>query len=375
MGEPTWFEDMATRVREVQRDEAGNLTTESYLHVCEGNLKIFTIIFNGYVTAPAMYGSTRPKQLVGRGWPRVAEALGSLRHDLALQAASGEPAGRSPHLTLTRYVTAEVGRQLAAANENGQSIVRKDAEKIGAAGKTLVSMVKHQVAETGHVKLGTPGETSGTKSLLWLNRELTFICKLIRLLISGREASEAGYEAYDTVIKPYHAWIVQKFVGNAVGYVPLTLAVAPNPNPNPNPNPDPSPNPGPHSDPKPTPKTRWATCRRSSSCCHCSASPHGRRASRCARASATLWSLSPPRCWRCSTRKARTHYTYSRTYCTCCTCCPCCTCHTCCTYCRTYHTDFAYYTCYTCYTHTYCTPDPSTLDATQARTSKGRHEP
>ena len=87
-------------------------------------------------------------------------------------------------------MTAEVGRQLAAANENGQSIVRKDSEKIGAAGKTLVSLVKHQVAETGAAKLGTPGETSGTKSLLWLNRELTFICKLIRLLISGREASD-----------------------------------------------------------------------------------------------------------------------------------------------------------------------------------------
>ena len=51
--EPTWFEDMTKRVREVQRDEAGNLTTESYLHVCEGNLKIFTIIFNGYAGAPA----------------------------------------------------------------------------------------------------------------------------------------------------------------------------------------------------------------------------------------------------------------------------------------------------------------------------------
>ena len=144
----TWFEDMTKRAREVQRDEAGNLTTESYLHVCEGNLKIFTIIFNGYVTA-------------------------------------------------------EVGRQLAAANQNGQSIVRKDLEKLGAAGKTLVSLVKHQVAETGADKLGTPGETSGTKSLLWLNRELTFICKLIRLLIGGEKtASEAGYEAYDTVIKP-----------------------------------------------------------------------------------------------------------------------------------------------------------------------------
>ena len=53
-----------------------------------------------------------------------------------------------------------MGRQIAAANENGQSIVRKDAEKIGAAARTLVGMVKHQVAETGAEKLGTPGETS-----------------------------------------------------------------------------------------------------------------------------------------------------------------------------------------------------------------------
>ena len=78
-------------------------------------------------------------------------------HDLALQA-SGELAGLTP--PSPRYVTAEVGRQIAAANENGQSIVRKDAEKIGAAARTLVGMVKHQVAETGAEKLGTPGETS-----------------------------------------------------------------------------------------------------------------------------------------------------------------------------------------------------------------------
>ena len=67
--EPTWFEDMTKRVREVQRDEAGNLTTESYLHVCEGNLKIFTIIFNGYAGAPASpCRSAGPKRRVGRGW-------------------------------------------------------------------------------------------------------------------------------------------------------------------------------------------------------------------------------------------------------------------------------------------------------------------
>ena len=44
-------------------------------------------------------------------------------------------------------LTIQVGRQLAAANENGQSIVRKDSEKVGAAGKTLVSLVKHQVTQ------------------------------------------------------------------------------------------------------------------------------------------------------------------------------------------------------------------------------------
>ena len=89
------------------------------------------------------------------GWPRIAGDVGLARPGAAsLRRASW------PDPTLTRYVTAEVGRQIAAANENGQSIVRKDAEKIGAAARTLVGMVKHQVAETGAEKLGTPGETS-----------------------------------------------------------------------------------------------------------------------------------------------------------------------------------------------------------------------
>ena len=94
--EPTWFEDMTKRVREVQRDEAGNLTTESYLHVCEGNLKIFTIIFNGYAGAPALPWPLSRTQAAG--WPRVA-GRGWLEkrawHDLALQA-SGELAALTP---------------------------------------------------------------------------------------------------------------------------------------------------------------------------------------------------------------------------------------------------------------------------------------
>ena len=36
----------------------------------------------------------RPKRLSGRGWPRLAEARGSLEHDLPLREASGAPAGR-----------------------------------------------------------------------------------------------------------------------------------------------------------------------------------------------------------------------------------------------------------------------------------------
>ena len=54
-------------------------------------------------TGPDMAGPARPKRLIGRGWPRLAEARGRLEHDLALNTkeASGEPAGRGlSHLVL-----------------------------------------------------------------------------------------------------------------------------------------------------------------------------------------------------------------------------------------------------------------------------------
>ena len=47
--------------------------------------------------------AARPKRRIGRGWLRLAEARGSLEHDLALNTkeASGEPAGRGlSHLVL-----------------------------------------------------------------------------------------------------------------------------------------------------------------------------------------------------------------------------------------------------------------------------------
>jgi len=162
--EPTWLEDMTKRVRAVERDEAGNVLTESYLNVCQGNLKVFALLFNGYFTAT-------------------------------------------------------VGTQLAEANTNGQNIVRKDAAAIGADATTILGLVKSQMASAGAATMDVPGATSGTKSILWLNRELTFICKVIKLLSSGRPADEAGYEAYEAVLKPYHTWLLQKVVGNAVGYM------------------------------------------------------------------------------------------------------------------------------------------------------------
>lgn len=89
--EPTWFEDMTKRVREVQRDEAGNLTTESYLHVCEGNLKIFTIIFNGCAgPGISMAAQQDPSGgLAEGGWPRMAGDAGlAPRGSASLRRAS-----------------------------------------------------------------------------------------------------------------------------------------------------------------------------------------------------------------------------------------------------------------------------------------------
>jgi len=91
----------------------------------------------------------------------------------------------------------------------------------GELGKTTVTeLVQAQVAQLGLELCGKPGERNATKSVLWLCRELNFICQLFRLLRAGKKSSDAGYEAYDTAIKKYHPWILQQAVGTAVGYVP-----------------------------------------------------------------------------------------------------------------------------------------------------------
>jgi len=161
----SWLQDMAARVKRVERDGAEQLTTASFVDVCEGNQAIFAILFSGPLT----------------------------------QA---------------------VGSQLLQSNKDGIAQVRKDAAEVPAgSGATVLQLVQHQVSTLGEA-CGKPGERNSTKSILWLNRELTFICMVMRLIASGKDSGEAGSQAYEVVIKRYHPWVVQKLVGAAVGYVP-----------------------------------------------------------------------------------------------------------------------------------------------------------
>ena len=65
------------------------------------------------------------------GWPRLAEARGSLRHDLVLKGASGEPAGRGliplvshigERLRLLKEAIAAAKAKDAPAAEDGKDI-------------------------------------------------------------------------------------------------------------------------------------------------------------------------------------------------------------------------------------------------------------
>lgn len=162
---PSWLQDMAQRVRQIERDPDGQITTASFMNVCEGNQPIFSILFSGPLTQT-------------------------------------------------------VGSQLMSSNKDGVAQVRKDAEEAGDAGKALILLIRHQMAALGAERCGKPGERNATKSILWLNRELVFISMVLRLMASGKESGDAGYQAYQVVIKPYHPWVVQKVVGAAVGNVP-----------------------------------------------------------------------------------------------------------------------------------------------------------
>merc|ERR1719231_139317 len=80
-------------------------------------------------------------------------------------------------------------------------------------------MMKHHIETLGKEKCAAE-KKNGTKSLLWLNRAATFICMMLRNLSKGMETSEAAYDAYEKVLKPYHGWMTQQVVGNAVSLGP-----------------------------------------------------------------------------------------------------------------------------------------------------------
>eukprot|EP00964_Phaeocystis_antarctica_P076895 scaffold47607_cov77-Phaeocystis_antarctica.AAC.2 len=67
-------------------------------------------------SSPHAYVKTRPiwpaSAAQAADWPRLAEAQGSLRHDLSLKGASGEPAGRG----LSRLVFHIAARRARSAD-------------------------------------------------------------------------------------------------------------------------------------------------------------------------------------------------------------------------------------------------------------------
>mmetsp|Transcript_36894 Transcript_36894/g.84566 ORF Transcript_36894/g.84566 Transcript_36894/m.84566 type:complete len:211 (+) Transcript_36894:110-742(+) len=103
----------------------------------------------------------------------------------------------------------------------GVAVVREAMATIpGGKGATLQGMIKYHIETLGKDKCAAE-KKNGTKSLLWLNRAATFICMMLRNLSDGMETKDAAYDAYEKVLKPYHGWMTQQVVGNAVSLGPL----------------------------------------------------------------------------------------------------------------------------------------------------------
>ena len=86
---------------------------------------------------------------------------------------------------------------------------------------TLEGMVTKEKAAKGDKwkKMGGDNKT-GTRGILWLNRATTFITMLMEKVAGGMEPSAAGAEAYATILKPYHGWMISKVVGSAMSSAP-----------------------------------------------------------------------------------------------------------------------------------------------------------
>eukprot|EP00326_Haptolina_ericina_P007043 CAMPEP_0181208404 /NCGR_PEP_ID=MMETSP1096-20121128/22099_1 /TAXON_ID=156174 ORGANISM="Chrysochromulina ericina, Strain CCMP281" /NCGR_SAMPLE_ID=MMETSP1096 /ASSEMBLY_ACC=CAM_ASM_000453 /LENGTH=207 /DNA_ID=CAMNT_0023299465 /DNA_START=31 /DNA_END=654 /DNA_ORIENTATION=+ len=108
---------------------------------------------------------------------------------------------------------------------NGCQVVTETMAEIpGGKGATLLGMIQHQITTLGPEQCDA-AKTNGTKSLLWLNRAASFICRLLRLLSEGMESNDAAYKAYEEVLKPFHGWMTQQVVGNAVSLGPARAKI------------------------------------------------------------------------------------------------------------------------------------------------------
>jgi len=103
---------------------------------------------------------------------------------------------------------------------NGVAVVREAMQTIpGGKGATLLGMIKYHISTLGKEKCAAE-KSNGTKSLLWLNRAATFICVMLRNLSKDMATKDAAYDAYEKILKPYHGWMTQQVVGNAVSLGP-----------------------------------------------------------------------------------------------------------------------------------------------------------
>jgi len=103
---------------------------------------------------------------------------------------------------------------------NGTKVVQDAMMEIpGGKGQTVLGIIQHHMSTLGPEKCAA-AKVNGTKSLLWLNRAAMFICRLLRFLAEGKESNDAAFAAYEEILKPYHGWMTQQVVGNAVSLGP-----------------------------------------------------------------------------------------------------------------------------------------------------------
>ena len=109
--------------------------------------------------------------------------------------------------------------------KNGEKVIRESSMNDDPNGERkkeyifLEDMVDNQIQLYGRYECENR-YVNGTKSLLWMNRGLQFFHTLIRNLLQNIPSSEAGYKTYEEVLLPYHGWMTQKVVGNALSYAP-----------------------------------------------------------------------------------------------------------------------------------------------------------